>query len=394
MSIAIGKFKGDEGRKYDFLENALVDIAEICREEKTVVIFDEFPYLVSTNPAAASVMQGFIDNHLDGTDTMLILCGSSKSAMERETSEEDRPLYGRFQYKREIKPIHFRDTVLFHPHMSDLDNIRMYLTLGGVPLYHTYAGESYEDYFNRNFFRNGAPMASEALSLLNAEFSPVGRYTRILDAIADGATILKEIQEKSKIDKTTCIRCLEQLVELDIVDIAHPMVGAPKRPLYRISDNLLDFHQRVVRFSEPLWESSEDIYNIMEPRIDTLLGIRFERMCAEFIKENYRLREIGRWWGQDRDGRTHDVDLVARIAEGSNIITVLAECKFRNRKFGTGFLNNLNDSIGFIRSVPDHRRMLFSTSGFTESLEDIAESEGILLVDLDTLYGRKPAPGL
>ena len=44
-------------------------------EEKKVLVLDEFPYLVKTNPAFPSILQNAWDEFLKDSNVMLILCG-------------------------------------------------------------------------------------------------------------------------------------------------------------------------------------------------------------------------------------------------------------------------------------------------------------------------------
>ena len=50
--------------------------ADYKPEEKKVLVIDEFPYLVKTNPAFPSLLQSIWDEQLKDSGIMLILCGS------------------------------------------------------------------------------------------------------------------------------------------------------------------------------------------------------------------------------------------------------------------------------------------------------------------------------
>ena len=51
---------------------------------RTVIIIDEFPYIIEENPSVKSLLQHAIDHNFKNENIFLILCGSSISIMENE----------------------------------------------------------------------------------------------------------------------------------------------------------------------------------------------------------------------------------------------------------------------------------------------------------------------
>jgi len=70
-------------------------IADYKPDEKKVLVIDEFPYLVKTNPAFPSILQNAWDEILKDSNTMLILSGSLIGMMQKYALSYDSPLYGR-----------------------------------------------------------------------------------------------------------------------------------------------------------------------------------------------------------------------------------------------------------------------------------------------------------
>ena len=70
-------------------------ISEYRPEEKKVLVIDEFPYLVKSNPAFPSILQNAWDEILKDSNVMLILCGSLIGMMQKYALSYDSPLYGR-----------------------------------------------------------------------------------------------------------------------------------------------------------------------------------------------------------------------------------------------------------------------------------------------------------
>ena len=83
-------------------------IAEFRPEEKKVLVIDEFPYLVKSNPAFPSILQNAWDEVLKDSNVMLILCGSLIGMMQKHALSYDSPLYGRRTAQIRLAPLSFR----------------------------------------------------------------------------------------------------------------------------------------------------------------------------------------------------------------------------------------------------------------------------------------------
>ena len=94
--------------RIDGWDEAFEYLGEQLQREDLVVVIDEFPYLVAENDSLPSYVQGFVDQELDGTDSMLVLCGSSVSTMESEILGHESPLYGRRTAQLDVTPFSFR----------------------------------------------------------------------------------------------------------------------------------------------------------------------------------------------------------------------------------------------------------------------------------------------
>lgn len=388
MSVAIGA-----PRQYSDLNQALDDISAYCKEAPTVVAFDEYPYLVDTTPGASDRLKLFIDQGLSNSDSMLIVCGSSISKLQEEISDESRPLYGRFIRQIELSPMTYSECAEFHPNMSDIDRVMLYLTLGGIPEYHAMAQwDSYRECVSRLFLGNLAMLSREVENIVNKELSPAGKHIAVLNAIAGGATSLKEISSRAGFNEASCIMYIRNLMSIRLIEKVHPMIGAPKGPKYRISDNVAAFRYEVMgSYSASLGTRVESVFNELEPAIRTFLGRRFESMCMEYIRQNYVCKEIGQWWGRV-DGEHVDIDIIASILNDGIKYTLFAECKFRKKAMGFGAYNDLIRRSAAVKGNSNDIYMLFSISGFESELADYAEENGVLLVDMDTLIGSNDPP--
>ena len=70
-------------------------VAAYQPDQKKVIVLDEFPYMVKTNPAFSSILQNIWDEFLQDSNIMLILSGSLIGMMKKHALSYDSPLYGR-----------------------------------------------------------------------------------------------------------------------------------------------------------------------------------------------------------------------------------------------------------------------------------------------------------
>lgn len=381
------------GEPYRYFADFLFELAGVCREERTVVVFDEFPYLSAAEDCVASSVQCFVDQDLKGTDSMLIICGSSVSMMKGLIEGAEQPLYGRFYNRITVGPIPLADTAEFHPGMSDRDLLMTYMTVGGVPAYHRLMRRpSYSKCLEECFFSQDAPLLQEYRMIVDYELSPAEVYSEILYAISDGYATQKEICQKLGISQSLFSRYADVLERLGLISSPVPMLSSRRRVSYRISDPVLAFgygiaerHSAGVGITEPAV-----ICRNAKPDVQTYMGRAFEAVVAEYVLRSYGARRIGRWEGRC-GGETADIDVVAtaRTEDGLDV-TILCECKFRKGPMDLQALNDLRLRAEAAGCIGNRRLMLASAGGFTSRLAEYAEDSGAMLVGLDKLLGRVP----
>lgn len=378
--------------------SGLLDVLEsICAEAPTLIIIDEYPYLSASMEHADSMLQGFIDNVIPDTSSKIIICGSQISSILEMVRDRANPLYNRFRYTLEIGPLSFADTILFHQDMDDMDLMRMYMVLGGMPLNHLELdGPTFRDVVERRFLGRGLPYRLIARGRMGSEVEDVDTSEAIVRAIAAGRATLKEISQETGIATSTCSKRLDMLERIDIVDRINPMAGAPKRGRFRLKDGLVAFWYTVFDGLDEFYlpDDPKDRYGLVAEAVDTFMGHRFELFCAEFMAHRYPCDEIGSWWGveKDEDGNRVgvDIDLVATVRVPGRKMTVFGECKFRNRMMKLSDLERLESRA---RKLDKSAVLvLFSAGGFERQLEALAWMHGAVMIGTDELMGRKAPP--
>jgi len=362
-------------------------------EEKTVLVIDEFPYLIEQNDSIPSYFQKFVDEYLKEKDLMLILCGSSIGMME-ELMAYRNPLYGRRTGQIDLKPFRFKDAKKMFPTKSFEEKIRYYSVFGGVPFYLQKLTETTLDKnIKEKVCSNVEILHEEPQILLRQEFRKPNRYFSIMKSIASGNTTPKAISDNTKIPLQSVPKYLKELEKIRLIDHEKPITASKKRSrrgIYKISDNFFDFWFHFIgpHLSDIEEDHEKFVDDHIMPDLDRYVGKKFEKVCRGFLREkskqdkNYSFPKIGRWWYKE-----NEIDIVG-LNERENKI-LFTECKWSKNKAGMDLLNDLKEKSKKVRWKNDDREeryALFSKSGFDDKLkEQASEYEEVHLYSLEDM---------
>ena len=361
-------------------------------EEQVIITIDEFPYLLEQNESLPSYLQSFVDERLQNTNSMLVLCGSSVSTMESDVLGHESPLYGRRTGQIDLAPFSFSqasDVIAYDIE----DAIRSYAVTGGTPMYLTLfdydrpLGENIRE----EILSPTAVLYDEPEFLLRTELRNPARYMSILEAVATGHTTPNEIAGATGIDSGPLSKYLQTLRQLRLIDRSVPVTASAKqskRSRYRVADEFLRFW---FRFVEPNRSSIEQAPTIVhdgtiEPHLPDHVATTFEDVCQEAawaaIRQSTleRYSQVGRWWyGED------EIDIVG-LAPGAERI-LFAECKWTSEPVGHSLVSELQEKAERVRWGPASRAEAFallSKSGFVDGLDEELD-ENWSLFDLEDI---------
>lgn len=364
-------------------EDALTYLAETLQDERLIVVIDEFPYLVEENDSLPSYFQAFIDEQLSGTDSMLVLCGSSVSTMESEVLGHESPLYGRRTGQIDLQPFSFRDAREVITYGFE-DAVRSFSVTGGTAMYLTQFDydRSLGENIQQEILSPTAMLYNEPEFLLRTELRSPARYLSILEAIATGHTTPNEISGATGVGSGPLSKYLQTLRRLRLISRETPVTASAKqskRSQYVVADVFLRFW---FRFVEPnrssIEEAPEMVYEgTIEPGLPDHVSTAFEDIRQEAVWEAIRQGELepyadlGRWWYGEQE-----IDIVGLSPSDDRIL--LGECKWTTEPVGYELVDSLAEKADDARWGPSDRTesfALFSRSGFVDGLaEDVDEN--------------------
>ncbi|MFN0007804.1 MAG: AAA family ATPase [Planctomycetota bacterium] len=256
-------------------------LAERAKDERLVVVLDEFPYLCEASPGLPSEIQRFWDTRGKKSQLMLVLCGSQISFMEEEVLAERSPLFGRRTGQRRLEPLAPTNALAFFPKWKMPDRVLAYSILGGMPAYlgRFDDARSVQENLMRECLRPEGYLFDEVQFLLRSELSNPATYNSILAAIARGIDKVGDIALAVGVDSAHANKYLSTMRELRLVErdvpITDPDPLRSRRGTYRIADRFIAFHFRHV-----------------QPHVSLIQAGRGSRVLEEFIEpDSARLRD-------------------------------------------------------------------------------------------------------
>lgn len=358
--------------------------------KRLVIVIDEFQYLGKINIAFPSIFQRIWDTFLKDKNVMVILCGSLIHMMETQTLSYNSPLYGRRTGQIKLKQIDFKYYQEFFEKLSYKDLVEFYSVTGGVPKYIELFDDKL-DLFNqieKNILNKQSFLFEEPIFLLQNEVSEIGSYFSIIRSIAAGNHKLGNISTDLEIKQTSLTKYLRTLINLDILEREVPITERnpekSKMGIYKIRDNYINFWFKFIYPERAKLELSETEYVMEKIRrnfYDNHVSYVYESICISEMwtllsNKKINFNTIGRWW----NGKT-EIDIVAFDSTGDEII--FGECKYKTELMDVDVFYSLlhkKDEVIWKNQTRREMFILFSISGFTNRLKELASSREDLLL--------------
>ncbi|MCK4388613.1 MAG: ATP-binding protein [Desulfobacterales bacterium] len=367
------------------------------QERKTVIIIDEFQYLVKSNLAIPSLFQRLWDEYLRKSRVMLILCGSLLGMMYKSTLSYQSPLYGRRSGELLMKPMSFYGFRDFFQTDSFEKLLEIYSFTGGVPRYIEEVNEklSVEENIHNNILAKGSPFLNEPKFILSQEIDAPATYFSILSSIAHGEHKVGGIAKRLEIKVQGLNKYLETLRELDLVARYVPITEKnphkSKKGLYRIKDNFFRFWFRFVfpNMSHIELGNYELVLENIRRNLGLFCSFVYEDVAPEIVQNYIRTGVIsksftsfGKWWSKDAE-----IDLMAMDIHSRNIL--VGECKWTNQPVSYEEFKKLKSKTLLLQEAlpvknPQITYALFSKKGFSREMIS-KKSEDLLLFDQNKL---------
>ena len=381
-------------------------VADDHPDEKKVLVIDEFPYLVKTNPDFPSILQNAWDEVLKDHNVMLVLCGSLISMMKKHALAYDSPLYGRRTAQIRLMPLQFTD-VYAAQNLSFEQAVEQYAITGGVPKYMEFfqTDEPLVEQIRRVVLSKNGFLYEEPDFLLNEEVQTPINYFSVLKAISDGNHKLSKIGMTMEQDTSAITPYLKTLIDLGFViknvPITEKNPERSRKSLYYVSDNFIRFWFRYVYpFKGELELDNQQIVldEMSKDFKQKFVAFAYESICRNIFAElchkgqiDFAPSRIGSYWRNDNEGDT-EIDVAAVDNQHKRLF--LGECKYHTKPVGVAIYSALQEkgqSKELTAAFSGYKIVygLFSKSGFTNRLVEMAaENSNLILIQEDAVHKK------
>jgi hypothetical protein len=374
---------------FDFLGEKLKS-----KKKPSIIVFDEFPYLVNSNEAISSYFQYFWDTYLKDLPIMLVLMGSSIAMMYKHALVYSAPLNGRRSGQWLLEPFDFKNSRKFFKKADFIKTFSLYALVGGIPAYLSQLNVylSLKQNLEKFFLSQGSFLAVEPELLLAEEFEEPRTYLSILKAIGLGQTKYGEIINLTGLDKNQLPFYLKNLIDLRLIKKEIPVnekiPEKSKKGAYSISDFFLRFYFSYIYPNQSAIESrpAKEVIVKNEAILQKLIAKAYEDTTQEFIQKAIQKKvlpdfyQFGRWWNKNTE-----IDLIGLNEDTNSILFV--ETKWSNQKTDKRILKKLQAKAGLVKWGDKNRKEYFallSKSGFKKEIIDLAKKNpNLVLIEKD-----------
>lgn len=373
-------------------EDVLRFLFEKSKQEKLILVLDEYSYLKDRVKGIDSILQSLIDEYKDVSSLKLILCGSYVDIMKSLIYVHN-PLYGRITQTIDLKPMDYYESSLFYDGFSNEDKVRLYSVFGGIPYYNRLidSSKSVKENIIELIASVGARLELEVSMYLKTEISKIVNANEVFETMASGVSRYSDILSKSHVTSSpTLVDVLDKLIKMDVVIKESPIndENNKKKSGYYICDNLsLFFYKYIFRYSSQMQIMDSEVFydKYIHNDFETQhVPFVFENICKQYLIRLNKLglneeifHKIGKYYYDDPIKKTNgEFDIVTLDTKGY----IFYEAKFRNKKIDIEMIQKEIEQVNKT-GLHCYKYGFFSKTGY----EDI-NCSNVILYTLDDLY--------
>ncbi|MBO4267308.1 MAG: hypothetical protein J5910_09010 [Lachnospiraceae bacterium] len=359
-------------------------------DEKVVIIFDDFQYLVRDNHTLINLLSNILYKGCRPGSALFLLASDDirwvENDMIRLVGRRSSEISGVIKVN-EIAPAEF---MRLFPKIPAAEAISVYSFLGGKgALYNDLTGKTTVKDVVTDYLRRWSDIYFDSNSFLPKDIREPSVYNSILVYLASGVNKLNDIHKKMGIDRAKLSVYLKTLCQYQIVEKAATSI-------YVINDRTILFYYRFVfchisslsllgpeRFYKKYIEKNISVF---AEEVYPLFCMDHVRMLAEKDMLSFKMAGVEKYY--DKEGA---IDFIITAA-GGNIIA--CTCRLSQPAMNHNTYDIVKASIRKNR-LECENIWLFSEPGFDQKLTSMSKTtEGLYLIDTNAFKGFVDTSGL
>lgn len=379
---------------YSSWEKAFDAIISLFDNKKGIIVIDEYPYLVKSNPGITSIFQDIYDNKIKKNKIMLVLSGSNISFMENELNSKQSPLYKRITLRLKINKLPFDEAKLFLKKYNNEDKTKFLCMFGEYPYYLSMIDDSLT--FDENIIKMLFSSTSILLDVPKLVLSNAAReqsfYNSILLALSGKRRGLSEIAQLMDSDVTKVNKYMITLLESEMI-VKREMFNSSRQTYYYILDPVLRFYYQYIYKNIEKIEAGYGsmLFDRLKDDIHSFISHSFEDVAISYMEMLSKNNKLGGLFYPIQNlkiekselGRSIEIDGISK----DNDKLLVIECKFTNEKRTILDYKKMveNVSIKMFDSIKQKYFYIISKSGFDNTLLN-THYKDLHLIDLNEMY--------
>ena len=293
-SIKDTGYKVDKNPK-NWLEafELLKDLVRQSSEKKKIIFIDELSWMDTARSDLMMALENFWNGFASARrDVVLIVCASATSWMLSKVVHNKGGLYNRLTEQIHLQTFTLNECEEYVQAAGLVMNreqiLQYYMIFGGVPFYWGFLkkGLSLSQNIDEILFAKDAPLQDEFKYLYASVFKNPEAYLKIIETLGTkkaGMTREEIIAAAKLVNSGDLTNKLEELESCGFIRKYYAFGMKKKNTIYQLMDNFTLFYFHFLRekpTDEHYWTNQ-----INTPKVNSWMGLAFERVCLMHIKQ-------------------------------------------------------------------------------------------------------------
>jgi AAA+ ATPase superfamily predicted ATPase len=378
-------------------------LTPVLKKRKTVVFFDEFPWLSSHKSGFLSAFEFFWNQWASQQKNLVVaICGSAATWMIKKVVNSRGGLHNRLTRKIRLLPFTLNETEQYLKsngvHLDRYQMLTIYMAMGGVPHYlkEIKKGESATQCIDNLYFTKDGLLATEFTNLYRSLFENAEKHISIVRALAEkssGLTRNEIISACGLQSGGSTTTLLDELVESGFISSYLPFQKNANQSIYKLSDEYTLFYLKFVENSRAAG-SGTWIKKSATPSWKSWSGYAFEGICLKHtdkIKQALGISgvytEASAWRYAPKLGKGAQIDL---LLDRNDAVISICEIKFSTSEFVIDkvYASELQEKLNVFRLESRTKKTLFLVMVTTYGIRTNIYSTGLVQneVTMDALF--------
>lgn len=274
-------------------ENLIQCLQTLPKSKKTVLFFDEFPWLDGQKSGFKTAFTHFWNSYASQKNVLVIICGSAATYMIDKVLNDKGGLHNRVTKYINLQPFTLKETEMFLKqkdiHLNSYQIVQLYMVFGGIPHYlnQVEKGLSAAQNIDKHCFQANGFLRHEFQNLYQALFNKAERHEELVELLSkktSGLTRQELADQSSMSNGGGFTKVLNELEQSGFIQSLHPFGKKSKDKIYRLTDYFSLFY---FKFMVPAKNPEAGYFMTLQATqsFKSWCGYAFENICLQHVSQ-------------------------------------------------------------------------------------------------------------